>query len=233
MGTLAYLAKTTAFSTIYVAVWLLVVTCPLRAQTPQVLSDDDLYGNARKAGSQKPQDYPAAMMYIYAYIQRNNLDMQQDSKHRDEVLAFYRWVRNRVFPEPGYRGSFSTSPPDLPPRSKAPTHPGYPPVGTKQIAAQAKEFKPTTYYMETTTDGNGSFGVPHGLPATDTSEGLKIVGAIVSVQHASSKGWYTVYATWGGSRVAWDNKNVSGIFPDPDFKNRPVRILIFAARLIN
>ena len=99
-------------------------------------------------------------------------------------------------------------------------------VSAQQVLAQANEVKPTVHYMETDTDANGRFVVPHGLTATDVGGGPKIVGAIVSVQHAN-RSWYPVYAAFGGSRVAWNTKNVSGVFSD--FGNRPVRILLFSA----
>jgi hypothetical protein len=104
-------------------------------------------------------------------------------------------------------------------------------VTAEQVFAKAELVNSITYYMETTTDDNGHFDVPHGLPATDDGEGMRIVGAIVSVQHPN-RGWYPVYATSGGSRVAWDAKNVSAVFPDKDFKKRPVRILLFTTQIL-
>jgi len=119
--------KTLVFS-ITCVVWLSAVTCPLTAQTTDVLRDYELYDNARKAREQKPPNYYAAMVYIYAYIQRNNADMQQDIEHRKIVLEFYETIKGIVSPPPGSRGPLSV-PPALPARMAPPAseaQPGYP-----------------------------------------------------------------------------------------------------------
>jgi hypothetical protein len=87
-----------------------------------------------------------------------------------------------------------------------------------------RRIEPATYSMQTTTDSNGNFDVPHGLAA-----GTRILGVIVSVRNTSNN-WYTVYATSQGSRVAWNDTNVSAIFLGSEFRNQPVRILLFATQ---
>ena len=116
MSDLAASVKHLAFSVISVAVWLLLMAMPSRGQEPAVLGDDELYERASSASNKK--DYVAAMVYIYAYIQKNPKSMR-DSKYRFEVVKFYETVKAIAFPVAGERHTLSTTPPQLPPKPNA------------------------------------------------------------------------------------------------------------------
>ncbi len=92
MRTSTRLAKRIVYSTFGAVLLLLAFTCHLQAQ---VLSDDELYDEASKA-SRERSDFAAAMMYIYAYIQRNPKDMQTDSNHKNQVLNFHKWTSDNA-----------------------------------------------------------------------------------------------------------------------------------------
>lgn len=116
MRNLAASVNNLTFSIVCVVVWLLVLALPLNAQAPKVLDDDELYERASNSSDNK--DYVAAMIYIYAYIQRNNKVMKTDSKYHSEVVQFYETVKNLAYPVAGVRSIWST-PPRLPPKPKA------------------------------------------------------------------------------------------------------------------
>ena len=124
-----------------------------------------------------------------------------------------------------------------------------------------------TWLLRGTTDANGNFDIDHRLdeilggPVRDGmvshgADATLIVGVIVSVKNSTNNSWYTIYATDDGSRIAWDDKKVSGRFPmsQPQhvalidkstktapktppkkthpFANQPVRILIFTVFIL-
>lgn len=108
--------KNLTFSIIFVVVWLLLMALPSTGQEAKVLGDEELL--RRASTSSDNHDYAAAMVYIYAYIQKNNADMRHDSKHKSDVLAFYKWVKDAAYPVAGVRHTLSTPPP-LPSKSNA------------------------------------------------------------------------------------------------------------------
>lgn len=90
------------------------------------------------------------------------------------------------------------------------------------LIAQASFFTPRTYYLTTTTIQNGSFSVAHGLGNS------YIYGIVVAIQHLNGN-WHTLeFSNASDNRFWWNTTYVQGLINTPDFRFRPVRIIIFA-----
>ncbi|MEH2236363.1 hypothetical protein [Nostoc sp.] len=90
------------------------------------------------------------------------------------------------------------------------------------LIAQAFPITPRSFYLTTTTDQNGFFSVAHGLPSTST-----IFGMVVAVQHINGN-WHTLeFSNSVDNRFWWNTTNVEGFMNSPDFRFRPVRIILF------
>lgn len=89
------------------------------------------------------------------------------------------------------------------------------------IIAQAQLRSLRTFTLRATTNSDGFFSAPHGLP------GAKIEGIEVAVQHQNGN-WHTLeFSNLVDNRFWFNNVAVQGIINSGNFSNRPVRIILF------
>jgi hypothetical protein len=88
-----------------------------------------------------------------------------------------------------------------------------------------------TFLLETSTDNNGFFSIPHGLEVF-TPDGYQIEGIVVAAQHQNNN-WHTLEISNAvDNRFWWNQTVVQGLIASPNFHNRPVRIIIFALPIV-
>ena len=88
-----------------------------------------------------------------------------------------------------------------------------------------------TFFYESTTDRQGIYNVPHGLEVF-RPDGFRIQGIIVSVQHLNQN-WHTVeISNQIDNRFFWNKDVLRGKIDSPNFFNRPVKIIVFATRVV-
>ena len=88
-----------------------------------------------------------------------------------------------------------------------------------------------TFLLETSTDNNGFFSIPHGLEVF-TPDGYRIEGIVVAVQHLNNN-WHTLEISNAvDNRFWWNQTVVQGLIASPNFHNRPVKIIIFALFIV-
>ena len=99
----------------------------------------------------------------------------------------------------------------------------------------AKKFEIDAYLIETKTDANGCFSVPHGLEIPDPTNLQIIQGIVVSVQHKNGN-WHTLeYSHNVDNRFWWSEKRggvIAGVIASPDFHERPVKIVALTRFLL-
>jgi hypothetical protein len=79
----------------------------------------------------------------------------------------------------------------------------------------------STYYLSAYTDNNGYFSVPHGLSSSSGIYGLQ-----VAVRHVNGN-WHTLeYSHTVDNRFWWNSTYVQGVINSPNFRNRPVYIIL-------
>ncbi|MBN3892241.1 MAG: hypothetical protein HWQ43_24880 [Nostoc sp. JL31] len=90
------------------------------------------------------------------------------------------------------------------------------------LIAQAFPITPRIFYLTTATNGDGFFSVGHGLGNSF------IYGIEVAVQHINGN-WHTLeFSNSVDNRFWWNTAKVEGFINSPNFRFRPVRIIIFA-----
>ena len=83
------------------------------------------------------------------------------------------------------------------------------------------------FHLESATNGQGFFSVPHGLEKWEPN-GYRIVGIVVAVQHSNGN-WHTIELSHDvDNRFWWNAHDVQGMIASPNFVNRPVSIVVFA-----
>ncbi len=88
-----------------------------------------------------------------------------------------------------------------------------------------------TFLLETNTDNNGFFSIPHGLEWVG-SDHYEIEGITVAVQHQNNN-WHTLESSEAvDNRFWWNDTVVQGLIASPNFYNRPVKIIVFAQFII-
>ena len=91
----------------------------------------------------------------------------------------------------------------------------------KPAYAQARFTQLSTYTVQTTTNSQGFFIVPHGL------NGSNIQGIVVAVRHINGN-WHTLeFSNSVDNRFWWNSDSVVGIIASPNFYNRPVKIILY------
>lgn len=91
----------------------------------------------------------------------------------------------------------------------------------------------STFFLETSTDNNGFFSISHGLevimpPPPFRGSIWVIEGIVVSVQHQNNN-WHTLEISNAvDNRFWWNQTVIQGLIASPNFRNRPVKIVIFA-----
>lgn len=89
----------------------------------------------------------------------------------------------------------------------------------------AGTVNPFIYYYQTKTNANGQFVVAHKLTNKD------ILGILVAVQHKNGS-WHTLeQSNKFNNNFWWNIDSVRGWIHSDPFKNRPVRIVVFAVQI--
>ena len=97
-------------------------------------------------------------------------------------------------------------------------------INPAQADAQAYKYNFSTYYLTTTTNNTGSFSIAHGLSSSYAIWGMK-----VAVQHVNGN-WHTLeFSNSVDNRFWWNSQRVEGVMASPNFRNRPVRIILTVA----
>jgi len=97
-------------------------------------------------------------------------------------------------------------------------------VRGSNIIGQAQLVPLRTFALRSTTNADGFFSAPHGLP------GNKIEGVVVSVQHINGN-WHTLeFSNQVDNRFWFNNSVVEGIINSSNFAKRPVKIILFVRR---
>lgn len=102
---------------------------------------------------------------------------------------------------------------------------------TTSAMAAARQVNLVTFLLETTTDAQGSFFVPHGLEVAHP-DSYRIKGITVAVQHQNLN-WHTLeISNQFDNRFWWNQTFVQGVIGAPTFANRPVRVIVFAEYVV-
>ncbi|HYX17235.1 MAG TPA: hypothetical protein VE944_23355 [Nostoc sp.] len=93
----------------------------------------------------------------------------------------------------------------------------------KPAYAQAQLTQLRTYTLQTTTNSEGFFSVPHGL------NGPNIQGITVAVQLTNGN-WHIVHrSNQFFNDFWWNNEYVQGSNVSPSSNNRPVKIILYVS----
>ncbi len=88
------------------------------------------------------------------------------------------------------------------------------------------------FHLESVTNGQGFFSVPHGLEKWEPN-GYRIVGIVVAVQHSNGN-WHTIELSHDvDNRFWWNAHDVQGMIASPNFVNRPVSIVVFGKFVVS
>jgi hypothetical protein len=98
---------------------------------------------------------------------------------------------------------------------------GFAGIKPEQVSAQSTQFNFITRYATATTNNQGLFSVNHNVA------GGRIWSISVAVQHVNGN-WHTLeFSDTVNNRFWWNNTSVQGQINSPNFRNRPVRVLLF------
>lgn len=94
----------------------------------------------------------------------------------------------------------------------------------------------TTFVLDGNTNEDGHFIIPHGIKVTsEVGENFyRIYGILVAIQHPNGA-WNTIdTSNQYNNTFFWNNERVEGWInrPDKTFGRRPVRIIVFALRVV-
>jgi hypothetical protein len=92
-------------------------------------------------------------------------------------------------------------------------------------------FTLKTFLLETESDENGFFSIPHGLERFEP-DGYTIRAISVAIQSKNGN-WHTVEQSNAvDNRFWWNNDDVAGWIASPEFSNQPVQVIVFAQSVL-
>lgn len=89
-----------------------------------------------------------------------------------------------------------------------------------------------TFIYETKTSEQGRFAIEHGLTLQPSIRYHRIYGMTVAIQHKNGN-WHSIELSHVvDNRFWWNDRAIEGLIASPNFAQRPVRIIVFAAAVV-